>query len=332
MKLRAIAKEKEVSLYQGTNEGGVEQYVISTPETRDICNDPLVLGVDYTRKLQHATNRALKAMKEAKLIRSDEENAVVFHILRGGLNFNLRNALHDAFGWNRHNSGFISSQRAKDEKGGWYITENRYQKVHMPDNAHIFLGDVVATGTSLEHALLLLVDIATDQKKEIRQITFFTIGGARSGEIVNKVDKECRKRFPNYEGSQVVYVEGIFGVADEDSKLQIRLTGTDLLRSDAVLAPEFIESQKEKLSYALERCTIYDAGSRAFHIDEYLKDVLEYWKQVADLARKGTTLAAYLKERYPEDERLADAAWIKENDTPEKLLDVANRQIKLLDA
>lgn len=328
MELKPLAQQKDIALYEADNRGAVQWLVATTPETRAICNDPFVLGVDYTRKLQNASTKILTEMEKLKILNGDEMQSVVLHILRGGLNFNLRNALHDAFGWNKHLSAFISSQRAKDEKGGWYITENRYQKVAIPDNGHIIFGDVVATGTSLEHALLLLIDIATKQDKEIRAITFFTIGGKRAGEIIEKVDAVCRERFPNYTGSQVIFLEGIFGVADEESPLQIALSGTDLLRSPALMAPEFIKSQDDALQYALERCTIYDAGSRAFQVKTYLRDVHEYWTQVAELARKGTTLPEYLKERYPEDARLNDKEWVKEHDSSDALLNIAEQQIQ----
>ena len=66
------------------------------------------------------------------------------------------------------------------------------------------------------------------------------------------------------------------------------------------MAPEFIESQYEDASYPLERCTIYDAGSRAFWVREYANDVLNYWKQVLDLAASGVTFLEYLEQRFPE--------------------------------
>ena len=66
------------------------------------------------------------------------------------------------------------------------------------------------------------------------------------------------------------------------------------------MAPEFIESQYEDPSYPLERCTIYDAGSRAFWVREYANDVLNYWKQVLDLAASGISFLEYLEQRFPE--------------------------------
>ena len=48
--------------------------------------------------------------------------------------------------------------------------------------------------------------------------------------------------------------------------------------------------------FPVERCTIYDAGSRAFEAEVYLQDVLDYWKQIQSLE---TDYEGYLKERFP---------------------------------
>lgn len=335
MKSVHISKTHTVSLYGVPKHRGVSEYLASTPHTRAICSDPFVYGVEYTRLLQYACSDVLQSLETASLNSVWEQgNTVVFHILRGGLNFGLRDALHSAYGWNYHRSAFISSQRARDEKGDWYITENRYQKISLPDHAHIIFGDVVATGVSLEHALFRIIEVAEKDRKQITGFTFFTIGSPRAGEILERIDQECKKRFSSYMGSRIIYFEGIFGVGDEHSTLHIMLPGTDLLHSPALLTDEFISYQQQALPYALERCTIYDAGSRACDVHEYLEDVRGYWEQVLELAYNGMTLSAYLQERFSEDPRLNDSAWVQEHTSTKLLAEVANVQIaktRLLD-
>lgn len=324
--LQPLVQEKEIALYRMSGTHPVVRYVTSTPESRRIANDPFFYGVAYTDALETAVARTLQHLWNEKE-RPSEPSTVVLNILRGGLNYGIRNALHTAFGWNKHSSAFISSQRARDQKGGWYITENRYQKVNLPNHAHVIFGDVVATGVSLEHALLRMVEIAQEQHRVIDAMTFFTIGSQRAEEIMERVDTTCREQFPEYHGSRVVYFEGVFGVPSEESTLHIALSGTDLLRSPAILAPEFVSSQSEAMSYAIERCTIYDAGSRAFHSEEYLEDVHDYWQQVADLATSGMTYTAYLRERFPEDERLTQEDWCAAHDKSDILHHIAGEQL-----
>lgn len=66
------------------------------------------------------------------------------------------------------------------------------------------------------------------------------------------------------------------------------------------MAPEFSESQYEDPAFPLERCVIYDAGSRAFWVREYAADVRAYWEQVLHLAERGISFRDYLQERFPE--------------------------------
>jgi hypothetical protein len=186
-------------------------------------------------------------------------------------------------------------------------------------------GDVVATGTSLSYAFHEIMDIAKQEGKEISGFVFFTIGGKRAEEILLEVEKKASALFPSFQGSVVIYLEGRFAVPTTETPLSIKLTGTDLVRRDSLLSEEFIHSQFEYPSYPIERCTIYDAGSRAFSIPEYLEDVLEYWTEVEGLVKNGVTYEGLLKERFPE---LLDYA--PEGFSPQSisLMDVVSGQIR----
>ena len=305
MELKTIVSEKLCSLYLSEQHSTelVKSYVVSTPETRAICNDPLVTGIKYTKTLSNACAKALTALNSKKLISLLEENTTVFHILRGGLNYGLRDSLHEAFGWNDHTSAFVSAQRARKANNpqDWIITESDYKKIHLKRDNNIVLGDVVATGTSLEFALGRLKEVALESKEvSISSIIFFTIGGPRSHEILGKLAAELKSLYPSFKGASVVYLEGIFGVATPETPMTIKYDGTDLIRTNSILAPEFIESQYEDPSYPIERCTIYDAGSRAFDPDEYFDDLREYWEATLQLAEKGMSYVSLLKERFPE--------------------------------
>lgn len=317
--MQEIVKNSDIGLYQLEDRGKLKRFISSTPETRSICNDPGVYGVEYTDKMRIAMGKCIGALPESMEV--TQEQGMVFNILRGGLNFGLRAALVDGKGWKSHRTAFISAQRVYDEKEGWHITENRYEKVYLPDNADIYVGDVVATGASLEYALKKMVSLAREQKVSFKRITFFTIGSSRAEELMEEVDRQCREEFPDYVESRVVYIEGVFGMPKDHRGLDIALQGTDLLRWPATVAPEFLESQAEDPAFPLERCTIYDAGSRAFNAPEYLEDVQEYWGQVKELAEKGMTYSDYLAQRIP-------ACPGGHRGDAQTLIDLAERQIK----
>lgn len=295
---RAFFSSEDISLYRLSKAGAVDAFVASTPKTRRICNDPRCLGLDYTRGLSDSCASVLSALR-ADLGLVERETAVV-NILRGGLNYGLREALGTAYGWNAHATCFLSAQRAKDCDGDdWHITENAYRKLRFPPRASLVIGDVVATGTSLAYALGELLEAARASGTQLKRIVFFTFGGVRALEILQDMDARCRRSFPDYEGTKLVYFEGVFTVPDRATPLSIKLPGTDLLRYGARMAPEFVASQYEDPAYPIERCVIYDAGSRAFATDEYIEDVLAYWRQTRVLAYSGVTYAQLLAERFP---------------------------------
>lgn len=328
--LSSTAQAADCALYR--NDGlaapgsTVTSLIASTPQTRKITNDPFCFGVEYTGLLCEAVTAVLSRLQQQRLFSAAEAETSVLHILRGGLNFGLREALNRAYGWNRHGSAFISAQRARaaESAGDWVITESDYRKISLHQNNTIVFGDVVATGTSLEYALRLLGQTAAANQAQITSLLFFTIGSPRSQEILESLDQEYRRLFPSYQGSTVVYLEGIFDVANPESPLRIKINGTDLLRRGGVLTPEFLESQYSDPAFPLERCTIYDAGSRAFDIPEYLADVELYWKQVAKMAEEGLSFRALLQERCPK----LDAARFGEID----LAELSKRQLSRMAA
>ncbi len=299
----------ELFQIEGEHEGPVRRFVFSTAETRDIVNRPEVKGMEYTEKLEEGVMHLLQGFLPHHFDDVKEEEANVLVFLRGGMNFGLRNALHRAYGWNLHNSSYMSSQRAKDAEGRWYIKEDSYRKLTVAKNSVVFCGDVVATGVTLEHGLAEFTKAVKERGGSIRYFIFFTIGCHKAEKIINEYCEIWKKEFPEFQGADIFYVEGKFHLADSKTPTTIKLQGTDLLRRDSILPPAFIKSQNESLAAAFERCTIYDAGSRAYDIAEYDGDVHEYWEQVLELAKKGMTAEQYLAERYPEaSDSLKDTA------------------------
>lgn len=303
-RLKRLSASPEASWYEieGGEPSPVARYVVSTPETRAVCNRPELLGVGYTRALERAMTAALASAPFRPAIEGHAESRVcVLTFLRGGLNFDLRNALHDACGLTTHSSAFMSSQRYKLD-GRWTVREDMYRKLRVPPGALILTGDVVATGVTVEHGLEVLLEQVESIGSSLRGLLFFTIGCERLEEILAGFDRKFRAAFPGpdgYTGSAAIYLEGRFRLVASADELRIGLPGTDLVRRGCLLAPEFEASQLEAAAYPLERCTIYDAGSRAFDIPCYVEDVAGYWRQVAGLAEGGFTLGEALEERWP---------------------------------
>ena len=303
-RLTLIDATLDCRLYQvarPTGLGQTTEFIVSTPESRAVCNDPFVMGFSYTDRMRKASGRVLRALQTIGAFSGDERSTHVLTILRGGLNFQLRESLADAFGWNAHGSWFISAQRRLKPggEGLWEIVEDSYNKMYQHAEVDVVFGDVVATGTSLQHGLQKLRELLSDSMR-CRSVTFFTIGGPASGGILEKWREEVARTLGQQVRCSVVYYEGVFGVASPETPIQHKIDGTDLLRRDGIMAPEFVSSQYENPAFPLERCTIYDAGSRAFCIPEYLEDVSDYWRQMMEFAARGGTFSDLLRERCPE--------------------------------
>ncbi len=313
--LEALYNSPEIAYYEikDASPSEVDRYIFSTPQTRTICNVPEVVGIKYTTLMGEAMSSALKHLPEREaLLKTPEEKFCVFTFLRGGLNFCLRDALFHAFGFNNHGASFMTSQRYMED-GTWHIKENQYRKLEIPDNATLLVGDVVATGVTLEEGFTVILDYLRAHRIRLENLVFFTIGCGHAERVFGEVDRKLKAMNPSYGRTIVVYIEGKFTVAEQQSNLKIKIPGTDLLRTDALVSPEFALSQYENDTYPIERCTIYDAGSRSFDIPEYMHDVIDYWQQVEKLAGRGFTLYEALKERWPETgwESFQDFAEIK---------------------
>ncbi len=300
--LEKICSYPEIAYYElkDDSQDPIEKYVFSTPQTRKVCNVPEVVGVEYTTLMEQAMVSALKHLPGKDVfLKVPQEQFCVFTFLRGGLNFSLREAIYQAYGFNRHGSSFMTSQRYMVD-GTWYIKENQYRKFEVPDNATMLIGDVVATGTTIEEGFNVFLDYLRAKRNRLENLIFFTIGCHHAERVFGEVDRRLRQMNPSYGRTIIVYLEGKFGVAEDNTDLKIKIPGTDLIRINGLITPEFTLSQYEDEAYPIERCTIYDAGSRSFDIPEYMDDVIDYWDQTKRLAERGFTLYEALKERWPE--------------------------------
>ncbi len=300
--LERLSAAPEASWYalHGDHQGQIERYVVSTPQGREVANRPELLGVEFNQSLHEGMAAAFRTAPFRELIVDHPETGVcVVNFLRGGLNFEIRRALNSAYGFNRHSSAFMSSQRFRDDEGRWGVKEDMYRKLDIPRDAVLVMGDVVATGVTMEHGLEVIVDHLVELGSSARALVFFTIGCHKAEKVLDELDARLRATFPGYERTILVYLEAKFRLVDSQTPLRIGIPGTDLIRRGAFMTPELEASQYEVPGSLVERCVIYDAGSRAFDVPHYCEDVAEYWEQVAGFAREGWTLREALEERWP---------------------------------
>jgi hypothetical protein len=255
--LRLVSKSPAAAWYvvDGDHRGHVERYVVSTPDSRRICNEADLLGVEFNLALQEAMTGALEQAPFAPWLQGQPEAGVcVVNFLRGGLNFELRRALHAAYGFNRHSSAFMSSQRQRVD-GRWSVREDMYRKLDIPTDAVLVLGDVVATGVTLDNGFDVLIDHVVAIGSSLRGMVLFTIGCHKAEKVLERADAKARAAFPDaYERTAVVYLEGKFRLVDSKTDLRIGIPGTDLLRPGALLPPELVLSPRRRPGRRRGRC------------------------------------------------------------------------------
>ena len=302
--LKTISRSPEASWYriEGEHQGNISRWIVSTPETIRVCNEPELCGIEFSKAMSDGMSAALSSAPFVPFLRTIASNRLcVMNFLRGSLNFDLRGAIAKALDSNFHSTCFMSSQRYRRE-GRWFVKEDMYRKLRVPKGAVLFFGDVVATGVTVDNGMKVIVEHLLETEASLKGLVFFTIGCHKMEKVMEKYDAIFREHFPEYEETHLVYLESKARLVDSATELSIGIPGTDLIKADALLAPEFELSQYPALGPTLERCIIYDAGSRAFDVAEYIDDVAEYWEQVEGLARDGFTLKEALKERLPEKE------------------------------
>lgn len=321
-----------------TPQDDFHRWVASTPQNRSICNDPAVCGRGFVRGLSESISASLSSAPFLPWLSSFPSSRLcIMNFLRGGLNFDLTRALEEAVGSRHHVTCFMSSQRTRED-GRWSVKEDMYRKIRIPDGAVLLVGDVVATGVTLENGLEVLLDSFGSRTNPLSGLVFFTIGGPRLETILHSFHQRAKERFEHYGQTHVVYLEGRMTLADAQCPLSFAIPGTDLIKVDALLAPEFEDSQADSRTAALERCVIYDAGSRAFDVLEYLEDVQGFWKQLLSLSQRGRTYLEVLLERFPAAAHQDGRSYLEQRrkdwpDVPEEeILTQFERRTRWLDA
>jgi hypothetical protein len=285
-------KDEAVAVYRIEGPGvdeGFKRYTVSTRDTRDLMNYPEIINCDFTNLMQNGVTNALKGINILERLSSTSSKSInVCHILRGGLNFKVRDALRKAFGYKWHSSSYISSQRVLKE-GKFEISEDTYRKFIIPDRATLYTADIVASGVSLDHGIEYVSTYLKSQGCQLKNFIFITIGCIEAENVLAKWHKTFKNSFPEYEKTILIYLEGRFALATRNTPLYNCLYDTDLLKNyklGALLTPEFEHSQFDRVIIGLEGCAIYDGGKKGFEPVNHVKDILEFWEKQLEVGRE----------------------------------------------
>jgi hypothetical protein len=249
-------------------------YVVSAPGTRHLMAFPEVVGYDSYLSMLPATTDALRN----RYSQGKEEDVDILTILRGGLNYPIEEACYRS-GIRVRDIHFVSCERIIEDH---VITglEIKYEKLRVKKDCTLVIGDIIATGDTLRLCLDQVIDRFRRRGGSIRKIVFFTIGGTRAIDLMEKKAEEIREVFPEFEGFECYFYEGIFTVYTDKGATGINVPDIDFGWKGGIVSPEFRRFVLDHPYSILEKCIIYDGGARRYEIPVHFHEALEYWEGV----------------------------------------------------
>lgn len=305
-KLKHISSFGEGEYYRldGDN-SDVNYFVASHPKTRGILTDANVYGGEFITGLREATKYVLGHFPNYEEFKTFNNSIAVHITLRGGMNWDVAAALHEVFGINATRS-MSSCQREQLDTGKYKATKTSYDRTNIPDQAFLIFLDIIATTTTSRKILGRVIDNTRKDGGSINRLLILTVGADRTEEMAEDMHKRMVKVFPGYRGTDLVYHEGIFTLADEQTPIRVKKEGTDFLKTGALLTPEYEAELYGADSFEFARnvlspCAIGDGFSRGYGLEEYFQEQLEFWEKEMALADQGVTLIGEMKARWPEE-------------------------------
>ena len=81
------------------------------------------------------------------------------------------------------------------------FSDEHWLLLGMVPNSTLMIGDIIASGETLVQCLRYVTDYYRKQGAKLRNILLFTIGGTQGIEILEKLTKEIRTYWPDFEAS-----------------------------------------------------------------------------------------------------------------------------------
>ena len=273
--LRFVGLQEDTSVYELLSRELTNRYfIISGPGTRRLMAFPEVVGFDSYLSMLPATVAALRHL----FPQGKGGDVDILTILRGGLNYPIEEACHRS-GIRVRDIHFVSCERIIENH---IITglEIKYEKLRVKKDCTLVIGDIIATGDTLRLCLDQVVDRFRRRGGSLKRIIFFTIGGTRAIDLMEEKTAEIRRIFPEFEGFECFFYEGIFTVYTDQGATGINVPDIDFGWKGGVVSPDFRRYVMDHPYSLLEKCIIYDGGARRYEIPVHFHEALEYWEGV----------------------------------------------------
>ncbi len=302
--LHYVGSQQDTSIYELRALQFLNRYfIISGAGTRHLMASPEVVGFDSYSAMLPETVAALRYLFPS----GSEGDVDILTILRGGLNYPIEEACHQV-GVRVRDMHFVSCERTIEDH---VITglDIKYEKIRITRDRTLVIGDIIATGDTLRLCLDQVLDRFRRKGGSIRKIIFFTIGGTRAIPLMERMTERICAYFPEFEGFQCFFYEGIFSVYKDKGVSGINVPDIDFGWNDGVVSPEFRKYVMEHQDALFEKCIIYDGGARRYEIPVHFEEVLDYWKGMLERADQ-IDMQALVNEKLGYDGPLDYSVWL----------------------
>ena len=326
-RLRLLGRPEDTSLYALQAPPFINKYyVISSPGTRRLMAYPEVVGFDSYLCTLPATIAALRHL----FPQGQGGDVDVLTILRGGLNYPVEEACFRC-GIRVRDIHFVSCERTIENH---VITglDIKYEKLRVTRGRTLVIGDIIATGDTLRLCLDQVVDRFRRRGGSLKKIIFFTIGGTRAIDLMEQMTPDIRELFPEFEGFECFFYEGVFTVYEDTGATGINVPCIDFGWKGGAVSPEFRRFVMDHPYSLLEKCIIYDGGARRYEIPVHFHEALEYWEGIWGRADRIDPLA-FVEEKLGYPRRTSYQDWLEINhfqDLPKEGLEELWQQEKEL--
>ncbi|MEU0209792.1 phosphoribosyltransferase [Streptomyces canus] len=250
-----------------------------------LLTSPEIVGSAYQSMLRRAVQVGLESLCEFKpdVRTSMSDTSVdVLYFLRGGLNFGTHVAVEELTG-RPSRVHFLSVSR--DLSGVEVrIVDDAYRRIDgISSGNSLVIADIAATGSTINRA----IDIIVEQRESLPecaastpwQVVFVLIATVESLPVIAAATDKLRAAFATARPvrASVVVLEGLFRLHDPGAVDGRGGIGTDFVRRNGIMTPDYLAACLQTPSSLFEGCVIYDGGQRGFSPADHFAAVAEYW-------------------------------------------------------
>ena len=278
-------------------------FILTSPLSRHLLASPEVVGYDSYLALVRPTVAAIRFLRDHGL--GDELD--IMTILRGGLNYPLEEACHNA-GIRVRNMHFLSCERIIKDNVIQGL-DIKYEKIGIAKDIVLTIGDIFATGDTFRLCMEHVVRKFASCGGSIRRLLFFTVGGTRAITQMEDLCTKMKELFPGFEGIDCFFFEGIFSVYTDKGTTGINVPDIDFGWKGGVVCPDFRRYILESPEALYEKCIIYDGGARRYEIPLHFSEVLEYWNGILERS-ENIPVTEFTEEKLGYSGRVSFEQWL----------------------